>query len=275
MLPAWLTESAAYEPQRDRDGFLRKNILRLSSTLVVFRAQSSVAAGPSWSERVLLAVSAPARVLGVFALLVCMSLAKNMAFVWVMLTAELVLLASKPARRIRSVLVPALIATAASVVINAPALLMGQTSAPVRMGAKVLATVVLVLGMAQSLGPEGLVFALRSLGFPVHITMAIDLALRDIALLGTSALQLSEALELRSVGKDRTKTSSAAGVMGVTFLHAQRMASAQAEAMELRGYGGSATFRKQKIVVNGPLVAYACVILMLVALFVYLEVSMP
>ena len=66
----------------------------------------------------------------------------------------------------------------------------------------------------------------------------VDLALRDIVLLGESATTLSEALCLRSVGANRDKTSSAAGVMGVVFVRAHRMAYARAEAMELRGHGG-------------------------------------
>ena len=87
--------------------------------------------------------------------------------------------------------------------------------------------------------------------------------------------KLAEALALRSVGRDSTKTSSAAGVMGVTFLLAHNKAMARAEAMELRGYGTHDKAKHSKIRAMRPntaTVVYALCIAVLVALFAYLEV---
>lgn len=274
-LPSWLCEASSYEPAYDRDGFLRKNVLTLASALRVFRAEAASLEDCGALDRALARVPTPVRLVSMIVLVACVSLARNMAFVWMLLVAGLVVLATRPARQIRPVVVSALLAGLVAFVVNLPALLLGQTSAPVRMGTKVLLTVGLVANLAQALGPEGIVAALRGCGLPQQVCMTVDMALRDIVLLGESAQSLSEALALRSVGKDRTKTSSAAGVMGVTFVRAHQAAVARAEAMELRGYGTTTRVRRSRTAIPPIAIAYACATILLVVLFAYLEVSLP
>ena len=275
-LPPWLTVRSSYGPKQDRDSFLRKNILSTTSVLLVLRAEAPGFGQMCLLDRVLVNVPAAMRLVCTVALVACVSLARNMAFAWVMLVGGLVLLCLCPAARIRRVLVPAIVAAIVAFVVNVPSLLLGQMSAPVRMGAKTLVTVGMVADLAQSLGPDGLVAALRGCRLPGPLVTTVDLAIRDVVLLGDSARTLSEALELRSVGRDPTKTSSAAGVMGVTFLLAHNRAVARAEAMELRGYGFDAKTRHSKTRALGPsaaTVAYMLCVLALVALFAYLEVA--
>lgn len=273
VLPSWLTERACYEPAADRDGFLRKNLLSLASVLTKLRAEAPSSEGLSQLDRLLARVPGAIRLVATLVLVTCVSMARNMAFVWAITAGWLVILASRPAARIRAVFLPALVAGLVAALVNLPALLLGQANAPLRMGFKTLATVGLVANISQALGSEGLIAALRSWHLPPTLVTTLDLTLRDIVILGESALSLSEALALRSVGRDRTKTGSAAGVMGVTFLHAHTMATARAEAMELRGYGArdatASTRRRQPL--GWPTLAYLALLACLIALFVYLE----
>lgn len=275
-LPAWLVAPSSYEPVSDRDGFLRKNVLQLASVLVRLRSGAPSRDELGVLDRLLRRVPGTLRLVAMLVVVVCVSLTRNMAFVGMVVAGWLVMLALRPASRIRPVFMSACAAFAFAVVVNLPALLLGQTSAPLRMGAKALATVGVVASVVQVLGIEGVLASLRLWRLPSHLVMTIDLAFRDIVLLGESALSLSEALALRSVGRDRTKTGSAAGVMGVTFLHAQTRATARAEAMELRGYGAAVPTSAQ---VGHPHLslmglAYSLFLAGIVALFVYLEVSL-
>lgn len=276
-LPPWLVEPSSYEPLPDRDRFLRKNVLSLASVLTKVRADASSSRDLGPLDRLVSRAAPGVRLAATLALVACVSLARNMAFVWVAATWLLVVLALRPAERIRAVFLPAAGALALAVLVNLPALLLGQTSAPLRMGAKTFVTVGLMADVAQGLGVEGILAALRSWRLPERVVMTLDLALRDIVLLGESAHSLSEALALRSVGRDRTKTGSAAGVMGVTFLHAHTRATARAEAMELRGYGSAPAPRRQggrgRLGIADLVLAVA--VLTAIALFVYLEVSLP
>lgn len=273
-LPEWLTAPSEYDPVPDRSSYLRKNILTLTSVLLALRDDPQTRANGSACDRILERVSPAARLVGMLAVVTCVSLARNFSFVWVVLVGWLVMVAMQPASRIRATLVPALVAAAVAFAINVPALFFGQATAPIRMAAKTLVTVGIVASVASSLTSEGVLRGLRSLHVPSHVVMVLDIALRDMVLLGESARSLSEALMLRSVGRDRTKTSSAAGVLGVVFLRAHTMAMARAEAMELRGYDGRAVVGlPTRSSVGLATFGYLATLALVVGLCAYLELS--
>ena len=267
-LPDWLTRTSDYVPAPDRDSFLRRNVLAMAGALSALRSEPGKVTGVSG---LLGGVSPAIRLVGVLLLVGCVSLAHNMAFVWVMVAGLLVLIASMPARSIRAVLGPAVVAACMALVVNLPAVLLGHPSAPVRMVSKTFCTVTLVVHLAHALGPEGTMGALRGMGLPVRAATVVDLALRDIVLLGEEAVTLSESLYLRSVGHNRDKTLSAAGVMGVVFVRAQRKAAERAEAMELRGYGGQWSPSRRSCRLTKADVAYLLLAFLIGASFVYLE----
>ena len=273
-LPAWLTAHAAYDPPSDRDRFLRRNILSLASVLRSLRQDPAHIYDSVW-DRTCARVMPGLRLLGLVVLVAAVSLARNMAYVWFMLVALLVVTASRDARAIRGVVLTAFVAAGIAALVNLPAaLLLGQTAVPVRMAAKTFATVGFAATFAQGLGAEGIVCALQDLRLPTVVVTAVDLALRDLVDLGESALSLTEALALRSVGRDTQKTSSAAGVMGTTFVRAHLLAAARAEAMELRGYSGELR-RGERHRLCGADAVYALAVVACVLLCVYLEVSLP
>ena len=208
-LPAWLDPSAAagYVPPRDRDAFVRNNLLRIVSTLAAFDARPH---GACPMARAYARVAAPTRLVGVVALVAMVAAARNMAFVWLVLAGLLACIAMRPAREIRALCGPALVLAVISALLMVPAALLGQPGAPVRMAVKSFVTCCLVLGLARSTGAHGLVAAARSLGLPATAALVCDLAIRDLALLGRTAAELSESLACRSVGRNADKTASAA-----------------------------------------------------------------
>ena len=273
-LPDWLQVHASYDPPADRDEFLRRNVLSLASVLRSLRHDPAQVYNSAW-DRACVRVVPGLRLLGLIVLVAAVSMARNMASVWFMLVALLVVTASRDARAIRGVLLSAFVAAGVAALVNLPAaLLLGQTAAPVRMAAKTFATVGFAATFTQGLGAEGIVRALQDLRLPAVVVTAVDLALRDLVVLGESALSLSEALALRSVGCDTQKTSSAAGVMGTTFVRAHLLAAARAEAMELRGYSGELRCGEHRRLC-GTDVVYALIVIACVLLCMYLEVALP
>ena len=266
-LPRWLAEPPAYDPPSDRDGFLRRNLLALTGMLRVFRTPACPA-GPI--DAALARVSPVLRLLGVIASVACVTSARNMAFVWVMLALVLVMLAARPARRIAAVLRPALLVAGFALLVNIPAAFMGNPSAPLRTAVKCLVTTTLVLGLANGVQTERLFGALATLHVPSHVVLVCDLAVRDLALLGQVAANLAEALALRCVGKNRDKTASAAGVMGMTFLKSNDLARQQSEAMACRGFDGSFELEREPVL-SAPGIVYALCIAAVVAAFFYFE----
>lgn len=274
-LPAWLTPgtSSGYEPQVRREGFLRKNVLALTGLLVRVRmgARSGECASPI--DRALARAAVPARLLGLLALLVCISLSTNMSFTYLMLAVVLVMLAARPGSEIAPVAKTAGVVALMTALVVLPAALFGQPSSAVRMAAKSFVTVSLVLGLFQHVAWAQVVAALRWLHLPSQLVFVLDMALRDVELLGRAALELSDALALRSVGVARDASAGAAGVMGMTFLRAHELAARQGEAMWLRGFDGSYEPPRGRALTPATL-CYAAVIVVLIAAFIYLEGAM-
>ena len=73
-LPPWLTVRTSYEPKQDRDSFLRKNILSLTSVLAALRAEAIPAKKMPPLDRMLLRVPAAMRLVCTVVLVACVSL---------------------------------------------------------------------------------------------------------------------------------------------------------------------------------------------------------
>jgi cobalt/nickel transport system permease protein len=273
-LPDWLSEAgpSAYDPPSDREGFLRGNVLRLAGALAGVRAGGSAA---SAVDRALGRVPAALRLLGLVVVVGCVSAATNALFVWVVLAIVLCQLALRPPRRIAAVAGTALAAAALAALLALPAVPLGAAppSSVVRMAGKTFVSVSLVLGLTQGVAWGRLTSALASLRLPGSVTFVLDAAVRDVALLGRGAMALSEALALRSVGRNDGKAASAAGVMGVAFSKASGLASRQAEAMACRGFDGTYPVSRERVATPAG-IAYVAGVVALVALFAWLEHAM-
>lgn len=274
-LPAWLVPGgmAPYEPKVAREGFLRKNVLALTRLLARVRVGSRVGQCDSAIDRMLARVAVPARLLGLLVLLGCTSAAANMAFAYLMLGVSLVMLAARPAGQIAPVARTAGVVALVTALVMLPAALLGQPTSAVRMATKAFATVSLALGLFQHVSWSQVTSALRWLRLPSQAVFVLDMTLRDIELLGRAALELSDALALRSVGVARDATAGAAGVMGMTFLRAHELAARQSEAMRLRGFDGSYEPPRERVLTPATL-TYVVVVVGLVCVFVYLEGAM-
>ena len=81
-------------------------------------------------------------------------------------------------------------------------------------------------------------------------------------------VELLDALRLRSVGRDRTKLTSAGQLMGALFLRANTQARQMAESMVCRGFDGTYHIHHERLLTwrNG---VYAVCIAAMIALAVY------
>ena len=275
-VPSWLEAGSArdFEPTPTREGFLRRNVLRLTGLLTDVRVGAS-SYGPASSpvDRALRIVPVPLRLLGLVVSVASVSVARNMLFVYLMLALVLVAAAMRPAEAIARQAAPAVVAALVSALVTLPAALMGAPSILVRMTVRVFVSLMLVLGLSQEVPWNRLIGALRSWHLPSTVVLVVDLALRDLVLLGQSALSLSEALSLRSVGAGRDGTGSAAGVMGTCFLRAHSLSTSMGEAMACRGFDGDyETSRERDLTPAG--VVYVVGLVFLVACLVWLEGAM-
>lgn len=229
-LPAWLLAPERYDPPRDRDGFLRTSALSLMGAFAQLRFDDARPGRLSPSAPVKLAVS--------LVLILLTSLAANYAFVLVMLAVTLLREALLPTRALGRCMGVSLAAAGVSALVMLPAALLGQAHSALLVGTKVFVTVGIATCVALTTPAGELTGALRAARVPGEFVATVELALKGIVDLGRTALEVLEALGLRSVGRNRSKGASLGGVMGVTFLKAGEAAQATADAMRCRCFEG-------------------------------------
>lgn len=230
-MPAWLMREQDYQPQADRDAFVTKSVLSMSSVLARLRMDDGAATPLSPSAPVKLA-------LGLLGILLT-SLSRNFLFVLVVLAFVVVRAALLPQAALGRVAGTACTAALLALVVMLPAALMGQQRAALTMAGKALACTGLAMEVALTTPSAQLTGALRAFGVPNLAIMTLDLALRSIARLGEVALEVLTALKLRSVGRNRDKQGSIGGVGGVVLVKAAEAARLTHDAMRCRGFEGT------------------------------------
>ena len=260
-----MLESANYQPPADRDMFIGRSILSVTSVLAHFRLDDGQEAPFS--------PSAPAKIIFGFACILLTSLSSNFVFTLVMLAGVLVRMCILPAKKLRRAAGVAAAAALLSFAIMVPSVLLGQGHSMVLIPVKVLVSVGIAMCIALTTPFNQLTSALRVFHVPNMLIMTIDLALKNIVSLGEVALEVLTALKLRSVGHNRDKGASLGGVAGVVFLKSNDAAKDTYDAMCCRGFEGQynpPVQRPWKAIDLTWLVLLAA----LIALFVYLQGAM-
>lgn len=223
---------------------MQKNVLHLASLLERVRLGGGAHEGGSIIDRALSSVSAPVRLLGMFACVLCVCLTQSPLYLMLMAAIALVLVAVRPVRGLRATLMPALAAAGFAVVLALPALLLGTsaTATMLKIALKTFINVSLVLGVSWTLTWSRMSAALKMLHLPDEVIFTFDMALKHIEVLGRTAHDLTESVMLRSVGRAPagfSRTDSVAGIMGMTFIKAMECSRAMDEAMLCRGFAGA------------------------------------
>lgn len=272
-LPSWLTQPQNYVALHDKDRFLRRNTLKLASVLSNLKLQrGGLLDGDriSMVDRALGRVDPAFRLFGLILSIVLVSLAVNMLFVYVMLGVLLVMLAVKPADQLADIMKPAFAACLLTAVLMLPAAFLGQPGSLARVACKVFVSVGLAIQLSRTVAYNQLIAAFDAYHIPDMVVFILDIALKYIVLLGDVAINVLESLTLRSVGRNEAKSSSASGVMGVTFLKAHDFAGEMYEAMECRGFTGEYEVPKRRRI-SPAAIAYLAALALEFAVFLSLE----
>ena len=261
-VPSWMCEPQDYAPLPDRDGFVTRSILSMSSVLARLRLDDGA--------ETRLSPSAPAKLVGAIVLILLTSLARNYLFVLIMLAAVLVRAAFLPRHALARTAATASAAALVALVLMLPAALLGQPRSAITLATKALVTTGLAMEVALTTPSAQLTGALRAFLVPNVVILTVDLALRSIVRLGEAALEVLTALQLRSVGRNTNKQGSMGGVGGVVLVKAARAAQDTSDAMRCRGFEGSydlqATWRPR---LSDAL--WASMLVAVIALFIVLQ----
>ena len=262
LLPSWMCESEAYEPNIDKDGFITKSAQAILGVLAKLKWNAGKDRRFSASPSLKLCYT--------FLFILLTACSKNYLFSLIMVAGTILALASYPASAMKQILSGTIGAVLFSIFILLPAVFMGNPQILLTIGTKVFLSVTLIGMLSAGTAWNKLTASLRAFHIPDIFIFTLDITLKYIAVLGEICMEILTSLRLRSIGQNKKKAKAFSGILGISFLKSREMADEMYAAMCCRGFvgeyktGRKYAFRKQDIFYIFSMIA-------VVGLFVYLE----
>ena len=262
VLPSWMCESEAYEPNIDKDGFITKSAQAILGVLAKLKWNAGKDRRFSASPSLKLCYT--------FLFILLTACSKNYLFSLIMVAGTILALASYPASAMKQILSGTIGAVLFSIFILLPAVFMGNPQILLTIGTKVFLSVTLIGMLSAGTAWNKLTASLRAFHIPDIFIFTLDITLKYIAVLGEICMEILTSLRLRSIGQNKKKAKAFSGILGLSFLKSREMADEMYAAMCCRGFvgeyktGRKYAFRKQDIFYIFSMIA-------VVGLFVYLE----
>lgn len=262
VLPSWMCESEAYEPNIDKDGFITKSAQAILGVLAKLKWNAGKDRRFSASLSLKLCYT--------FLFILLTACSKNYLFSLIMVAGTILALASYPASAMKQILSGTIGAVLFSIFILLPAVFMGNPQILLTIGTKVFLSVTLIGMLSAGTAWNKLTASLRAFHIPDIFIFTLDITLKYIAVLGEICMEILTSLRLRSIGQNKKKAKAFSGILGISFLKSREMADEMYAAMCCRGFvgeyktGRKYAFRKQDIFYIFSMIA-------VVGLFVYLE----
>jgi cobalt/nickel transport system permease protein len=226
-----MLRSEGYLPPKGKDSFINKSILALFRLLAKYRSQDG-------GKQIGFGVNAFFKLLFTLMLVLLISLSRDFAFILVAITYLLLVLMLMPAKKLRNIITVSIIAALISFLVMLPGIFYGNNYSVIILPVKVFLTVAAVNLLAHTSKWNELIGAIKWFHVPDIFIFVFDITIKYIMMLAEFTLEMMFALRLRSVGKNRNKTSSLSGVAGTMFVKSREMAEEMQGAMECRGFTG-------------------------------------
>lgn len=230
-IPGWMTQQENYTPSKDSEGFINRSLLSVMSVMSKFRMDAAASGRKAF-------FAAPTKLCMVLLVIILASCSRNMMFTYCMIAVLLVRMCLLKGNQLMKVFSAALTAAAFSALVLLPAVFMGSPHTMLTVSIKVFLSVGLLSLLAATTPWNRITEGLRFFFVPDIMIFTIDITLKYIVILGDICLDMLNALKLRSVGRNRSKSNSMSGIIGFAFLKSRHMADEMSGAMICRGFDG-------------------------------------
>ena len=230
VLPSWMCESEAYEPNIDKDGFITKSAQAILGVLAKLKWNAGKDRRFSASPSLKLCYT--------FLFILLTACSKNYLFSLIMVAGTILALASYPASAMKQILSGTIGAVLFSIFILLPAVFMGNPQILLTIGTKVFLSVTLIGMLSAGTAWNKLTASLRAFHIPDIFIFTLDITLKYIAVLGEICMEILTSLRLRSIGQNKKKAKAFSGILGISFLKSREMADEMYAAMCCRGFVG-------------------------------------
>lgn len=234
-LPSWMTKQEDYSHKTGKDGFLTKSILSFLRMFRHFHVEKNDDISTA---------RAGFRLILVIGLIILSALSKTVFFCASIAAGLLVYLCFTKTEILKRVLATSLIASFFTFLVMIPAFFLYKSNSFVIITFKVFISTGMLSLFALLTPWNKITAALRFIRFPSFVIFILDLTIHYILILGNIAYEMLFALQLRSVGKNKSKEKSFSGILGTVFLKSVSYAQETQQAMECRLFNGNYCVRK-------------------------------
>lgn len=243
-MPEWLLNKEDYIPPKSKDAFINKSILSILGVLTKFRLHMEHKVNK-------FGINAATKVVATLFLILMVSLSRNIEFLIVIGAFLFFMVSLQTVAEIKYILRVSLLAAIFTFIILVPSILMGNKNNSSIIVFKVLETVTLVSITSCTTRWNDITRVLKLFFIPDIFIFVLDMTMKYIVILGEFALNMLYSLKLRSIGKNKNKSTALSGIIGTMFLKSKEMAEEVYGAMECRGFTGEyKSNRKERFRLN-------------------------
>lgn len=263
-IPDWLCNDEHYEPQRDRASFIEKSTKSTMKILSTLKRNNDNSKAKEANTSL--------RLFGMLVAIIFTSVSRNFSFTLFMIAFVIIRMAFLNGESIKTWLKTVVPVALLSSLILLPSVFLGNPKTLLTIVSKIFVCVSLVSIVNLTTHFNDITSALKRFHIPDIVIFTFDITIKYILILSDVCLNMLKALKIRSIGKNKDKSTSVSGILGTVFIKANEYADATNKAMECRGFNGVYVTKKH----SKGLSKYDCALLVMYAIivlvFVYLEV---
>lgn len=230
-MPEWLLKKDDYVTTMEKNNFINKSILSILKMLTKFKYNAKYKSNRFGINTITKFISA-------LLLIILVALSRNFHFIIIIDVYLLFIISLLKAEEIKHIIKMAIVVTIFTLIILLPSFLMGNTNNSILIAIKTLTTVTVVNITSTITQWNDITKALKVFFVPDIFILVLDITIKYIVIFGEFSLNMLYALKLRSVGKNKNKSTSLSGIMGTMFIKSKEMAEEMYGAMECRGFTG-------------------------------------
>lgn len=230
-MPEWLLKKDDYIPSKEKNTFINKSILSILKMLTKFKYNAK-----HKSSR--FGINTITKFISAIILIILVALSRNFGFILMVDVYLLLIISMLKAEEIVHIIKLAVVITIFTSIIIMPSLFMGNINNSILIVIKTLTTVTVVNITSAITQWNDITKTLKLFFIPDIFILVLDITIKYIVIFGEFSLNMLYALKLRSVGKNKNKTTSLSGIIGTMFIKSKEMAEEMYGAMECRGFTG-------------------------------------
>jgi len=230
-MPEWLLKKDDYVPTTEKSTFINKSILSILKMLTKLKYNAKYKYNRFGINTVTKFISA-------IIIIILVALSRSLAFIIIVDVYLLLIISLLKAEEILHIIKMAVVITVFTLIILLPSFIMGNANNSILIVIKTLTTVTAVNVTSTITQWNDITKTLKLFFIPDIFILVLDITIKYIVVFGEFSLNMLYALKLRSVGKNKNKTTSLSGIIGTMFIKSKEMAEEMYGAMECRGFTG-------------------------------------